>query len=200
MTENAHVFSSSGEETSGIQLVKEAFSFILIIFVLIGCSNLEQNDSGESNQDGYPDVELFGGTISFTKEGLQQFLISAPHISRFERSNLMLFEGGLKADLFDKQGVHTAVLTSEAGEVFEKVQRLLARGNVIVRSDSGIVVYADTLYYNPDDKLVKSDGFVIMVSPDDSISGWGFSASPDLGDWEIINTSGTTWRELTPND
>ncbi|MBT7618570.1 MAG: LPS export ABC transporter periplasmic protein LptC [Calditrichaeota bacterium] len=173
---------------------------VLVVFTIIGCTDLEQTDTQVSDLQGFPDVELFGGTISFTKEGLQQFQISAPHISRFDRTNLMLFEDGVTADLYDKLGEHTAVLTSEAAEVFEKAQRLLARGNVIVRSDSGIVVYADTLYYTPDDKLVRSDGFVIMVSPDDSVSGWGFIASPDMGDWEIKNTSGSTWREIITDE
>ena len=172
----------------------------LAVLILTGCSNLEQAEKTIADLQGYPDVELFDGTISFTKEGIQQFQISAPHISRFDRTNLMLFEDGVEADLYDKQGIHTAILTAQVGEVFEESQRLLARGNVIVRSDSGIVIYADTLYYTPDDKLVKSDGFVIMVSPDDSVSGWGFSASPNLGDWEIKNTSGATWREFIMED
>ena len=76
-------------------IVKRFVSIVLAAFIIIGCSDLEQTDSQVSDLQGFPDVELFGGTISFTKEGLQQFQISAPHISRFDRNNLMLFEDGV---------------------------------------------------------------------------------------------------------
>jgi len=171
------------------------FTNIILIFICAGCSDLEL----QSVEDGYekpPDVELFGAKIYFSNADKIQLSLYAPHISRYENTDQLLLEGGIKAQRFNSAGKETDWLTSLSGEVFEREQRLMAYGNVVVQSDSGIVLYADTLTYDPKIDKVISDGFVIIVTQTDSISGYGFRAASDLSNWEIKNTSGVTWREI----
>lgn len=170
----------------------------LLLTVAAGCAKLEEPSKQENVTLGFPDVEIFQASINYTRGEMTRFKVKAPHLSRFEKIDLLLLEGGIEVDMFDSKGEHTGLLTAEKGEVLERKQHLLARGNVVVHADGGIVLYADSLYYNPETERVISDGFVIIVSPDDSLAGYGFSASPNLEDWEIKNTSGTTWR--TPPD
>ena len=98
--------------------------------------------------------------------------------------------------IFNRQGERTGTLTADEGSVIEPKKSLKAHGNVIVRSETGLVLYADTLYYDPARDRVLSDGFVTMVSQQDSLSGYGFSAAPDLSDWEIRSPSGATRRRM----
>jgi len=181
-----------GGLTAGIVII------ILCIAIITGCAKLDPETSGLPVEESLPDVELFDASITYTQAGQTQFQVHAPHISQFETTDLLLLQGGIEVDLFNELGQHTALLTAEEGEVLEREQRLLAHGNVVVRADSGMVLYADTLYYDPKARRVKSDGFVIIVTDLDSLSGYGFSASPNLKDWEIKNTSGATWREVEP--
>lgn len=172
------------------------FTILVSVLTLCGCAQLEESSSGSSTIEGFPDQELYSATIRFTQAGQPRFNVKAEQILRFEINDLILLRGNVEVDLFNGFGEHTALITADEGDVIEKDKQLIARGNVVVRSDSGMVLYADTLYYNRDVDRVISDGFVIMVSPQDSLAGYGFSAAPNLDDWEIKNTSGATWRRL----
>jgi len=169
-------------------------STIAVLCLLTGCAEIEQ--PGESSTETLPDVELFDAEVSVTRGEKPLFTVNAPHISRFEQQQLMVFDGGIKVDFFDSEGNHNAVLTSDEGVVRENTNRLDARGNVVVKSDSGLVLLADSLYYEKDRDRVMSDGFVTVITQSDSLSGFGFSSAPDLSDWVIFNSSGTTWRKL----
>ena len=59
-----------------------------------------------------------------------------------------------------------------------------------------MVLLADELYYEQNIDRVMSDGFVTVITQNDSLSGIGFSSAPDLSDWVVMNTSGTTWRKM----
>ncbi len=174
---------------------KTFIQFIFVASFLSSCSDLEFQKI-DKNTDSPPDVELFGAKIYFSNADKKNFSLHAPHISRFDYSDQLLLDGGIKAQRYNSKGIETDWMTSTSGEVYEREQRIMAYGNVVVKSDSGIVLYADTLIYNPKIDKVISDGFVIIVTPTDSITGYGFSAASDLSNWEIKNTSGVTWREL----
>jgi len=166
-----------------------------LIILGLGCSDLDFQPADKAYEKP-PDVELFGAKIYFSNAGEMRFTLIAPHISRFENSDRLILDGGIRAQRFNSKGIQTDWLTSLSGEIFEREQRIMAYGNVVVKSDSGIVLYADTLVYNPKIDKVISDGFVIIVTPTDSITGYGFKAASDLSNWEIKKTSGVTWREL----
>ena len=169
------------------------FIISAVLLIATGCADIEPPGAGTGEE--MPDLELFNANVRFNRSEIPLFAIEAPHISRLEQEQIMLLDGGIKVDFFDNNGLHNAVLTSDEGAVREKTNVLTARGNVIVKSDSGLVLLADELYYEQDINRVMSDGFVTVISCNDSISGKGFSADPDLSDWVIIDPSGSTWRE-----
>jgi len=173
-------------------------SLIFLVIISIGCSRKESNVpiSSFDGGAGYPDQELFQSVVRFTIEDRPRLILIAPHLSRFEAQSLMIIEGGIKADMFDTFGKHAGVLTADEGETVEGTNRLVARGHVVIVSDSGTVLKGDEIQYNPEIGRIVSDGFVTITSPTDSLSGYGFTAAPDLTDWEIKNSSGATWRKL----
>jgi len=167
---------------------------LVITLALIGCSRIEPPVA--EPQQNLPDLELFGAKVMVTHGSLPNFTVRAPHIARLESHNLMLLDGGVEVDFYDGEGRHTARLTADEGEVLEKENRLYARGEVTVRSDSGMVLLTDELYFDQQKERVFSDVFVTVVTLTDSLSGYGFSSAPDLSDWVIRRSSGTTWRQL----
>ncbi len=169
--------------------------FGLAVFLIwIGCTTIDEPRT--ASDEPLPELELFGATVRYSRGDKPVFTIQAPLISRHEREQKMLFSGGIVVDFFDREGQHNAVLTSDEGDVSEKENRLTARGNVVVRSDSGLVLLTEELYYIQKDDRVISDDFVTVITSNDSLTGVGFSAAPDLSDWVILNTSGTTWRKM----
>lgn len=171
-------------------------TFTALIFW--GCTELEEQPARSQTEE--PDMELYHATVRMSRAGQSMFTLDAGYISQIERDRHMALDSGVKVDFFDEFGNHSAVLTSEKGDIYDKEQRLVARGDVIVRSDSGMVLYADELYYNEKDARVLSDGFVTVITQNDSLSGYGFSAASDLSDWVIKNTSGATWRDLKKSE
>jgi len=169
---------------------------IFIFIVLTGCAKIDTMESSDTPEEDAPNLEIFGATVLVTRGDKPMFRIEAPRISRLEQKQLMLFDGGIRVDFFDRDGRHSAVMTSAEGEVLETTNLLTARGNVIVKSDSGMVLLTEELYYEQDVDRVITDGFVTVITENDSLSGVGFSAAPDLSDWVIMNTSGTTWRKM----
>jgi len=169
-------------------------AIVVSICLFTGCTKVDTRESIQ--KESLPELELFGATVYVTRGQQRLFNIEAPHISRFELKQLMQFSGGIRVDFFDNDGNHSAVLTADKGDIYEGTNRLEARGNVIVNSDSGMVLLADELYYTQDNNRVISDGFVTVITDNDSLSGRGFSSAPDLSDWVILNSSGTTWRKL----
>jgi len=169
---------------------------LLISAAVISCSDIEVQPSDAESMPGIPNVELFSADIRITRADKPRINITAPHVSRFDKLDLMLLEGGVDAEIFGSDGGLSATLSSEVGEVYETGQKLLARGDVVVKSTDGTTLYADTLYYDPKRDKVISDGWVTIVTELDSLTGIGFVSAPDLKDWEIKNSSGATRREM----
>lgn len=169
-----------------------------ILTIGSGC-NRQENQlpvTTAGGEVGFPDQEMFQPVIRLTIDDKPRLTLVAKHLSRFEAQSLLLLDGGIKADVYDLDGKHKALLTAREGEVIEGVNSLLARGNVVVTSDSGIVLRGEEIRFDPAFGRIVSDGFVTITSPTDSLAGYGFNAAPDLTDWEIKNTSGATWRDL----
>jgi len=68
-------------------------------------------------------------------------------------------------DFLDEHGVHSSVLTSRTGKVDENTNNLEAIGNVVVVSDSGVVVETEKLFWDNRRQLIHSDEFVKITSP-----------------------------------
>ena len=160
-----------------------------------GCTRLEPPVEGKPKV--LPDLELYGAEVRYSRDGLPRFTVRAGRIIRMETQAMVLLNDSVRVDFFDAQGRHNARLTADEGEVLEREDKLAARGGVVVRSDSGLVLRTEELYYDQKLERVLSDAFVTVITPDDSLSGYGFDADPSLRDWIIKNTSGTTMRRVT---
>jgi len=167
---------------------------LAVLLFGIGCTRIDT--SKPTSSETLPELELFGATVRYSRSDKPLFIIQAPRISRHDTEEKMLFKGGIIVDFFDREGLHNAILTSDEGDVYEKKNRLSARGNVVVKSDSGMILLTEELHYLQKDDRVTSDEFVTVITDNDSLTGVGFSAAPDLSDWVILNSSGATWRKL----
>ncbi|MCF7811436.1 LPS export ABC transporter periplasmic protein LptC [bacterium] len=168
---------------------------IILLLSSLGCTDLEPPQTvSDDDEVQLPELELYSASVRYTRCDKPMFVIDAPKISRFEIKQKLHFEGGIKVDFYDRDGIHNAIMTSNEGEVMERQNKLVARGNVVVKSDSGLVLLTDELYYIQQENRIISNTYVTVITDNDSLSGVGFSASPDLNDWVILNTSGTTWR------
>ena len=74
---------------------------------------------------------------------------------------------------------------------------MIARGNVVAKSDSGITLYSKTLLWSSRDEKLKTQEKIMITTLDrDTLYGIGFESDSDLKNWKILSPSGVTSRVL----
>ena len=102
-------------------------------------------------------------------------------------------DSNVVVDFFDLEENHTSTLYSDKSEINEKSNDMLAVGNVIAKSDSGITLFTEKLQWiAEDEKLFTEDSIMITTLDSDTLYGRGFESNSDLENWRIINPSGVT--------
>jgi LPS export ABC transporter protein LptC len=74
---------------------------------------------------------------------------------------------------FDQQGHEQMMLTAREGTWTADTGELVARGEVVVKTPQGYTLYTEELVYRDQDKQIRSDTEVRMVTDTAEISGRG---------------------------
>lgn len=165
-----------------------------LILLLSGCGDSEFNNPGET-REGRPDQESWGATIILTKEGAKQAVVQAGHLEKYNERQYIALDDSVTVDFFDPDEVHTSLLISRRAEIDEKTDFMTAIGNVVVKSDSGVVLYTDTLHWNSDLELIYTDDPVMITTElQDTLYGIGFESDASLEHWKVEQPSGVTER------
>ena len=168
--------------------------FLLIILVSPGCSTSNSNGTGEK-RDGRPDQESWGVTISMTDAGLQRAIVQAGHLEKFNDRLYILLDQKVEVDFFDLEEKHTSHLTSQLAEIDEKSDFMRAIQNVVVKSESGVTLYTDTLSWDHSLEMIYTDSPVIITTEEeDTLYGIGFESDVQMNHWKILHPSGVTNR------
>ena len=130
---------------------------ILIFFgFIIGCEVSEVKRSGES-REGRPDAESWDAIITLTNQGIKRAVIRAGHLEKYNERQYILLNEKVDADFFNDEEVYTTNLKSQIAEIDEEEDFLIAIGDVIVLSDSGVTLFTDTLSWDNHREKVYTD-------------------------------------------
>ncbi len=166
---------------------------IMSLFLLLNCSNNEtQSETTEIVRDDLPDQESWNAQLTITNEGKKVGVVNAGHIKKYSSKKLTLISEGVKVDFFNNMGEHTSVLTSKGGEVKDQSQNMIAYGNVVVVSDSGLTLFTDTLLWDNEKQKIISEIPVKITSDTDTLYGDSFISDPNLENYEITNSRGVS--------
>ena len=170
--------------------------FIYFLFLLLfSCG--EKNNGDLPSSEGIPDQESWDVTIIMTHDGLIRAEVKSGHLKKYNDQEDIVLDRSVVVDFFDLQERHTSTLFSDKAEINEKSNDMLAIGNVIAKSDSGITLFSETLTWTAEDeKLFTKDSIMITTLDKDTLFGKGFESDADLENWKIINPSGVTGNEL----
>jgi lipopolysaccharide export system protein LptC len=161
------------------------------VAVLSGCEEKIKPSVLDISGASIPSQESWNSTITFSDSGIVKAILKAGHIAEYNNSKQILMDGNVHVDFFDEYGHHSSVLTSTTGKVDENTYNLEADGNVVVVSDSGVVVRTDKLLWNNKRQLIHSDDFVTITSPKEHLQGWGFESDQNLRNYKIFKATGT---------
>ena len=170
------------------------FTLIWIIFILMGCTSELPQQKGQSSSD-FPDQESWSPVITLTDEGVKRAYVRADHLEKYNEKLSILLDGSVMVDFYNSDESHSSLLTAEYAEVDEKSNFMRAIGNVIVKSDSGVTLFTDTLSWDHEIELIYTDNPVMVTTTlDDTLYGVGFESDISMDHWIILH-SGVTGRK-----
>lgn len=173
------------------------FLLILLLFITFGCISSDQEAALPNSTEDYPDQESWDATILITKEANTIGYLKAGKIEKYSKKNITLLKENIKIDFYNNEGEHTSVLTSEGGKVFDINQDMVAYGNVVVISDSGMTLYTDTLRWeNKKQKIISEVPIMITTEEGDTLYGDSFISDPNLRNREVINPRGKSVKTI----
>ena len=121
-----------------------------------------------------------------------------PTNSKFKKIiNTSILDEKVEADFYSTEERHMSNLKSEMAYVYgdTKKDSMLAIGNVVVVSDSGVTLFTDSLMWNSIDSLITTDDTVMFITENnDTLKGVGFQSNADLTHYKFYDASGVTDR------
>ena len=163
------------------------------LFVLIfqfACQSNELQKSGETRQ-GRPDAESWDAVITLTNKGAKRGVIRSGHLEKYNDNEFILLDQNVDADFFNEEEVFTTNLKSLVAEIDEEEDFLVAIGNVVVVTDSGVTLFTDTLSWdNQKEKVFTSDSVIFITEKKDTLYGIGFESDIELNNWKILQPTG----------
>jgi LPS export ABC transporter protein LptC len=170
---------------------------VFLIYFSLSCTSLEeQTAAGSLDPESIPDQESWKSTITITQDGKKFAEIWAGYIAFYNQQGKTFLKDSIHGDFFDRDGSHNSVLTADSGVVFNQTNNLVAYGEVVVVSDSGIVLETQELRWDNENQKIISDVPVRFTTEDDTLVGDSFISDPDLSNYEIRNARGYSRRTI----
>lgn len=147
------------------------------------------------DESNLPDNQVENAKIVFSDSGKVKAILKAGLIKVYNVTNETILDNGIVVDFFDRNEKHLSVLTADKGKVENIIGDLYAFGNVVVKSDDSVTLKTEELIWRENRKKIVTDKFVVITSPKETISGYGFESDSDLKNYVIFKVSGTFEEE-----
>ena len=169
---------------------------IFFVFILlIGCAEIDE-EVVRRNTSMFNENEIENSEIIISRENTR--IVRA--ISKFVIKNGnedALLTGDVKADFYNDLGEHVSILYSDSANINQRTNNLRATGNVHVESDSGFTLYANTILWDNQYKIIESkDSVMFTTTQGDTMYGVGFESDMDLTKWKIYKPIGVVQRDF----
>ena len=163
---------------------------LLFLIFQFACQSNELQKSGQTRQ-GRPDAESWDAVITLTNKGAKRGVIRSGHLEKYNDNEFILLDQNVDADFFNEEEVFTTNLKSLVAEIDEEEDFLVAIGNVVVVTDSGVTLFTDTLSWdNQKEKVFTSDSVIFITENKDTLYGIGFESDIELNNWKILQPTG----------
>ena len=163
----------------------------MISFILfISCNSVEDVSLDIKGVSDFDENEIGNPRIVISRENVLLVKATSNSLVKNQESNAVL-QGLVKADFFNEEEIYTTNLKSTVAEIEEERDYLIAIGNVVVLSDSGVTLYTDTLSWdNVKEKVFTDDRVVFITEEKDTLYGIGFESDIELNNWKILKPTG----------
>jgi len=166
--------------------VRGAIASLVLVWGLsaVSCGDDEPTRTGTAELPvgrpglGAPDQVVENGEHIITAQGVKKAVLVAEQLY-FYNDDGKVYGDTIQVSFFDASGGFQSMLTALEGEMSQRSDDMIARGNVVVRgSDSRIAT--EELHYDPQRNLVSSDKPTEIFQQGNVIRGSGVESDPAL--------------------
>jgi LPS export ABC transporter protein LptC len=135
-----------------------------------------------------PDQIIENGTHVVTREGVKRAVLQARQIE-FYNAEAKVEADTMEMTFFDARGLEESRLTARYGEIDQRTEDVMARGDVMVVASDGTRISGEELRYDSAADRITSDLPVTIVREGNRIQGDGVEADPALTSIRITGSS-----------
>jgi len=161
----------------------------MLAFAMAGCNTRQgasTNQDAAGDSVSRPDSDIRGALVHLYTRGSMTTEIHADRIVKFEQIDSTMGYT-LDIDFYDSTGIVASVLVSDSGVIRERGGALEVFGHVVVQTSDSISLHTDYLVWDPKVGKFHTDAFVKVITPGDTVTGWGLEAPRDLSRFKILN-------------
>jgi lipopolysaccharide assembly outer membrane protein LptD (OstA) len=168
--------------------------FFVLIF-LMGCAETGE-EVPRRNTSMFNENEIENPEIIISRENTRIVKAVSKHLMKNGNEDALL-TGNVKADFYNDLGEHVSILYSDSAKINQRTNNLRATGNVHVESDSGFTLYANSILWDNQYKIIESKDSVMFTTIEgDTMYGVGFESDMDLTKWKIYKPNGVIKRDF----
>lgn len=178
-----------------------ALALPLVLALVAGCDDDAPARTGTAELPpgrpgiGQPDQVVENGEHVITAQGVKKALMVAEQLQFYNRAG-KVYGDTIQVSFFDDTGEFQSMLTALEGEMSQRTEDMIARGNVVVRG-SGSTIRTEELHYDPRRNLVTSDVPTEINQQGNIIRGQGVESDPALTNIRIRGGSAVLRSEPT---
>lgn len=184
--------------------MKQSLLFLLIYASVLvsGCGENNSVHKIETTYigDNYPVQETWNATVTFSDSGKTKAVLHAKHSAQYKREKSQEREitGGFRVDFYDNDGKFTSFLVADRALIHQN-NDMEAFGNVVVTSVDSTVLRTEYMKWSNEDHKIRSDQFVTITKPTESLRGYGFESDQSMKNYRIFKVSGEAKIKEKPN-
>ncbi len=174
--------------------------WLLTVFglaLLMACGKSSIMKQRGASREMFPDQESWESTIIISRGNRLVARAESRRMIKNQNRQVAHLLGDVNVDFYNEEGQHVSLLLADSAEFHLETHKLSANGNVIIHSDSGLVLLTERLDWNDQyDMLYTNDSVVFASNESDTLYGIGFESDVDLTHWKIFHPRGVTEREF----
>ncbi|MCH8569455.1 MAG: LPS export ABC transporter periplasmic protein LptC [Balneolales bacterium] len=166
------------------------------LLILAGCGDISFDEDRSLNTQAdtlLGMTESFGSDIEILVDGKRRVLARAPRTVLREGSNVNrtdLFGPPVEITVFDSTGAVETFIISDRATYLSRQLQFEFNGNVVVETGKNRTLRTEQLLWDEISTRFSTTGFVTIISPADSITGYGFNGTQDLSSYTLRTVSG----------
>lgn len=180
--------------------IRGGILFLGATLFVLSCSTKVSSELASEliNPKKMPNVEATDFQTFYTDSGIVRFFLGTPKLLIFDQEKYPYkeFPEGFHLRQFDENKKIISELSANYGKNFEREQKWLATGNVVMVNDKGDTLRTEELIYLIEEDKIYSDKFVSIKKGGQNIVGTGgFESDTQMKRWAFKKTKGQIYLE-----